>query len=195
MPPKFGTPFRVGVMEENNKIMVYVLGINSEGKLDSLLPITLVKNIENYLERYRMINDFVEIKAGRIINVGVKVDAIIDKNYNKTDVVRNMIATIKSYMDINKHIMGEEIFVGDLEKEISKVDGVINLINLDIIPKNGEEGYSISSLSQPTTMGGDDDSEVIVDLDATDGVLYNDGDTMIEIRHPEKDILIRIKER
>ena len=91
--------------------------------------------------------------------------------------------------------MGEEIFVGDLEKEISKVDGVINLINLDIIPKNGEEGYSISSLSQPTTMGGDDDSEVIVDLDATDGVLYNDGDTMIEIRHPEKDILIRIKER
>ena len=195
MPPKFGTPFRVGVMEENNKIMVYVLGIDSEGKLNSLLPVTLVKNLENYLERYRMINDFVEIKAGRIINVGIKVDAIIDKNYNKTDVVRNMINTIKDYMDVNRHIMGEEIYVGDLEKEISKVDGVINLIGLDVIPKNGEEGYSISSLSQPTTMGGDDDSELIVNLDATDGVLYNDGDTMIEVRYPEKDILIRIKER
>ena len=34
-----------------------------------------------------------------------------------------MIDTVYDYMDINKHQMGEDIFVGDLEKDISKIDG------------------------------------------------------------------------
>ena len=130
LPPRYGTPFRVGVMEENNKVMVYLLGINNAGQLDTLLPVTLVKNIEKYLSRYRMINDYVEIKAGRIINLSFNVDVIVDKNYNKSDIVNKIIEVIRNYMDINAHIMGEEIYVGDIEKEISKVDGVINLIDL-----------------------------------------------------------------
>lgn len=192
LPPKYGTPFRVGVAEENNKIMVYLLGINHQGKLDSSLPLTLIKNIEDYLTGYRMINDYVEIKSGRIINLGFDVDAIIDKNYNKIDVIRAIINAITDYMDINKRIMGEEIYIGDLEKEISKIDGVINLISLKVInKKNGE--YSPTEVSQETING--ENGEVIIDLDATDGILYNDGDTMMEILKPESDITIKIKER
>ena len=194
MPPRYGTPFRVGVAEENNKIAVYLLGLDNEGKLSDLLPITLIKNIERYLERYRMINDFVEIKAGRIINVGVKVDAIIDKNYNKSDVVKNIIKTVRTYFDINDHMMGEEIYAGDLEKEVSKVDGVINLIGIEISPKNGAgDGYSQTSPSQPIAIN--DEGEEILDLEVTDGVIYNDGDTMVEIKNPGTDIIVRIKER
>lgn len=193
LPPRYGTPFRVGVAEENNKIMVYLLGLDDQGKLSTLLPITLIKNIQRYLEKYRMINDFVEIKAGRIINVAVRVNAIIDKNYNKTDVVKSIIKTVKDYMDINNHVMGEEIYTGDLEKEISKVDGVINLISLEIEPMNGQTGYSTSSVAQPTTMT--EEGNEVLDLEVTDGVIYNDGDTMVEIKNPEKDILVRVKER
>jgi hypothetical protein len=192
LPPKYGTPFRVGVAEENNKIMVYLLGINHQGKLDSSLPLTLIKNIEDYLTGYRMINDYVEIKSGRIINLGFDVDTIIDKNYNKIDVIRAIINTITNYMDINKHIMGEEIYIGDLEKEISKIDGVINLISLKVINKKDGE-YSPTEVSQETLNG--ENGEVIIDLDATDGILYNDGDTMMEILKPESDITIKIKER
>lgn len=192
LPPKYGTPFRVGVAEENNKIMVYLLGINHQGKLDSSLPLTLIKNIEDYLTGYRMINDYVEIKSGRIINLGFDVEAIIDKNYNKIDVIRAIINTITDYMDINKHIMGEEIYIGDLEKEISKIDGVINLISLKVINKKDGE-YSPTEVSQETING--ENGEVIIDLDATDGILYNDGDTMMEILKPESDITIKIKER
>lgn len=198
LPPKYGTPFRVGVMEENNKISVYLLGINHLGQLDTLVPDTLVKNIERYLERYRMINDFVEIKPGRIINLGFEADVIVDKNYNKTDVVKKIIETIRDYMDINKHLMGEEIYVGDIEKEVSKVDGVLNLIELRV--KNiTSVGYSDTQIGQPvvpsTTVDGDGDGEEIIDLDATDGILYNDGDSMMEIKNPSNDIIIRLKER
>lgn len=190
LPPKYGTPFRVGVAEENNKIMVYLLGIDHQGKLSTKLPLTLIQNIEKYLEGYRMINDYVEIKPGKIINLGFDVDVIVDKNYNKKDVVREIINTIINYLDINRHLMGEEIYISDLEKEISNVDGVINLINLTVINKtNGD--YSSTEVNQPVING----EEIIIDLEASDWILYNDGDTMMEIKKPEEDIRIRLKER
>ena len=196
LPPKYGTPFRVGVTEENNKIMVYLLGIDSEGQLDTSLPVTLIKNIEDYLSAYRMINDYVEIKSGRIINLSFEADLIVDKNYNKADVLRSAINTIKDYMDVNKHLMGEEIYVGDLQKEIGKIDGVINLISLKVFNETGSD-YSKSTVSQEVIPAEEEegDGRYEVDLEATDGILYNEGDTMMEIKYPEKDIRIRIKER
>lgn len=196
LPPKYGTPFRVGVTEENNKIMVYLLGIDSEGQLDTSLPVTLIKNIEDYLSAYRMINDYIEIKSGRIINLSFEADLIVDKNYNKADVLRSAINTIKDYMDVNKHLMGEEIYVGDLQKEIGKIDGVINLISLKVFNETGSD-YSKSTVSQEVIPVEEEEGggRYEVDLEATDGILYNEGDTMMEIKYPEKDIRIRIKER
>lgn len=196
LPPKYGTPFRVGVAEENNKIMVYLLGLNYNGKLDTALPATLAKNIEDYLSAYRMINDYVEIKSGRIINLSFDIDVIVDKNYNKVDVIREVINTVIRYMDVNTHIMGEELYMGDLQKEIGKVDGVINLISMNVINEFGTD-YSHTTVSQETTEydGEDADYKSVIDLEATDGVLYNEGDTMMEILYPEKDIRVRVKER
>lgn len=203
LPPKYGTPFRVGVMEENNKIMVYLLGINSLGKLDDSLPTTLVKNIEDYLKGYRMINDFVEIKSGRIINLSFDINVIIDKNYDKATVVSDIISAVSNYFDVNSRFMGEEIYVGDIEKEVSKVDGVINLISFLVYNEHGA-GYSTTQIGQEIIKMsefdegvyylGDGDADM-VDMEATDGILYGDGDTMFEIKYPEKDIRVRIKEK
>ena len=142
LPPKYGTPFRVGAAEENNKVMIYLLGLNNNGNLDTALPTILVKNIEDYLAQYRSINDFVEIKPGRIINLSFEADLFIDKNYNREDVLQKVIATIQDYMDINKHRMGEDIFIGDLEKEITKCDGVINLVDIRVYTEPGSETSS-----------------------------------------------------
>jgi hypothetical protein len=191
LPPKYGTPFRVGVIEENNKIVIYLLGVDSEGKLSKNLPSLLVENIKNYLKEYRMINDYIEIKAGNIINLSFDVDVVIDKNYNKNDVISAIISKIEDYMNINHHIMGEEIYVGDLQKEIGKIDGVINLITLKITNKHGGD-WSDDLITQETYKEGDDD---IVDLEASDWILYNDGNSMMEIKNPDEDIRIRIKER
>ena len=195
LPPKYGTPFRVGVTEENNKIMIYLLGIDHEGHLDTSLPVTLIKNIEDYLSQYRMINDYVEIKAGRIVNLSFTIDVIVDKNYNKSDIVTAIINKVKSYMDINTHLMGEEIYIGDLQMELGRLDGVINLINIEIANEIGA-GYSQTTVPQETIPDDENSADrYIIDLDATDGILYNDGDTMMEVKYPETDIKVRIKER
>ena len=137
---------------------------------------------------------------------------IYNKNYNKSDVVTNVINTIKDYMDVNKHQMGDDIFVGDLEKEISKIDGVINLIELRVYNEFGD-GYSSNRTSQQlyvestcdfsSAFGGETDNDNVstnsdsqrIDLEASDGILYTDNDSMLEIKYPEKDIRIRVKSR
>lgn len=203
LPPKYGTPFRVGVMEENNKIMVYLLGIDGNGKLNDTIPVTLINNIVNYLSGYRMINDFVEIKSGKIVNLSFDIDVIIDKNYEKTVVISDIISVIKNYMDVNTKFMGDEIYVGDMEKEISKTDGVINLIDFRVYNEHGE-GYSANLIGQETISPNAYDDEIyylgdgesdLIDIEATDGILYSDGDSMFEIKYPEKDIRVRIKEK
>lgn len=199
LPPRYGTPFRVGVNEENNKIMIYLLGLDSNGKLDATLPTALISNIRDYIAGYRMINDYIEIKSGKIINIGFDIDLFIDKNYNKSDVIADVITTITNYMDINRHNMGDDIFVGDIQKEISKVDGVLNVIKLDVYNYfNGN--YSPSRTTQQTE--GDVESveeggsRIKLDLEASDYVIYSEGDSMLEIKYPDfSDINIRCKTR
>ena len=197
MPPKYGTPFRVGCAEDNNKIMLYLLGIDYRGNLDSALPSLLAENIQNYLTEYRMINDFVEIKPGRIINLSVEVDVHVDKNYNMSDVVSLIINKVRDYFDINKRNMGDDLYVGDLKKEISKIDGVANLIDVRIYNETCA-GYSSTQTSQEIYTAGDckraEEEKVPgryrLDLEASDGIIYSDGDTMVEIKFPDKDIRI-----
>ena len=66
MPPRYGCPFRSDVFEENNKIVLSLLGIDSKGKLDSILPNTLVNNAVEYLSHYKSINDYLEFRSGKI---------------------------------------------------------------------------------------------------------------------------------
>lgn len=209
MPYKYGAAYRVGVTEENNKIMIYLLGLNEEGYLTTALPSQYVKNLSNYLSEYRMINDFVEMKSGKIINVSFEIDLCVDKAYNGSDVIREVMDTVKNYMDINKHQMGEEIYLGDLEKEIAKTDGVLNIIDFKVFNEfNGHMGYSRSQTTQQVLSDAEytgrksnlDTEGVIcrsqIDLDASDYILYTENDTLIELKYPEGgDIRIRYKMR
>lgn len=206
LPPRYGCPFRYGVTEENNKVMIYVLGLDSKGKLTSVLPDVLKDNMVNYLSEYKMLNDYIEIKSGRIINLQFEITIFVDKNYNTSNVVTDVINCVKNYMDINRLQMGDDIFVGDIEKEISKVDGVANLSKLNVYNIFGN-GYSsdkilqsIKSFSDTCSNGeesdnGSDDNRNCIDLDASNKMLFTENDTMFEIRSPEKDIICRVIQR
>ena len=203
MPSQYGTPYRVGVTEENNKIMVYLLGLDMNGKLTTDIPAAFIRNLENYLSEYRMINDFVEMKAGRIINLSFEIDCYVKKSYNNADVITNVINKVKEYMDIDKHKMGDDIFLGDLEKEISMIDGVINLIDLRVYNEFGN-GYSPTQTTQQvkgetecygTTSGELSLNRAEIDLNASDHILYSENDTMMEIKYPEQNIRVRIKQK
>ena len=194
MPPRYGSPYRVSAIEENNKIKLFMLGINYNGKLSAMLPEVLIENITNYLSMYRSINDFVVIEAGEVIHLGFNVEIFVDKNYNGGDVAYNVITAIRDYMDISKHQLGEDIFVGDIERVISSVDGVLNLIDLGVYNLYHEGttnvGYSESRIAQGVTDVTAGRARVL--LTDTNYVLNSNVDSMFEINNPESDITVKM---
>ena len=202
--PKYGTPFRHSVVEENNKVVVYTLGLDHEGKLMSKLSEAVAENIKEYLRQYKMVNDFVEIRSGRVVNVAFDCYIFVDKAYDNSEVIQRVINLIGDYMDIRRHVMGENIFLGDLEKEISKLDGVVNLIALRCYNKVGY-GYSDSLMDQTmidftsctdmemmAPLGGQM-FENEVDLMDSDKTLYSTIDSMFEIKYLSKDVRVFTK--
>ena len=203
IPARYGCPFRVGIVEENNKVSIYSLGLNYNGNLMKELAEVVADNIKEYLSEYRMINDFVEIKSGKIINLKFEVDIFVDKSYDKSEVVKRVIETVIDYMDIQKHQMGEDIFLGDLQKEIGKLDGVINVIDLRVYNPVGDN-YSNDGISQQLVdvsnccfdeyAEAGENTDRQIDLKASDMILFSEVNSMFEILY-ENDVKVKVKQR
>jgi hypothetical protein len=187
MPGKFGIPFRCGVFEEQNKVNVYILGLDGNSKLSNSSTSALKDNISTYLANYRMLNDYVKITDGRIVNLGFEIDLYIDKKVTQSQVISQVINDVQAYMDINKYQMGDNIYISNLLKEINDVGGVINVIDLRIYNKVGGI-YSINEISQAYV-----DAETRqIDI-SNDYTLFGEPTTMFEILEPTKDISVRVK--
>ena len=186
MPSTYGAPAKVNVMEEDNKVRIKLLSYDENGNLTNVVSNTLKQNILNYLSEYRMINDYLDIVSGEVIDLGVEADVLLDKNQNSTEVVRDIIESITSYFSIDKRKMGDPLFVGELMKEINNVSGVVNVIEIRVFNKIGGE-YSSSEVSQSYK---DSASKEILQNDLT---IFMKSNQIFQIRFPSKDIKIRIK--
>lgn len=200
IPAKYGMPFRMGIIEENNKVGIYSLGLDYNGKLTNILSETVAENMKEYLSKYKMVNDFIEIKSGKIINIGFTITIYVDKSYDKAEVVQRVMNTIYDYMDVRRHQMGEDIYLGDLQKEITKLDGVVQFVSMECENKVGN-GYSDDVTTQElvTSDNEEDDgtysSGNVIDLTASDYILFSEANAMHEIKYKDKDITIITKVR
>tara|TARA_B100000497_G_scaffold233_1_gene233 strand:- start:744 stop:2567 length:1824 start_codon:yes stop_codon:yes gene_type:complete len=188
MPGKFGVPFRCGVWEERNKIMVSVLALDENTKLSNRLTTTLKENISEYLSDYRMLNDYIDIGDGKVLNLGFEVDLFVEKGASKSEVVGGVSNVIREYMDINKWDMGDNIYLSQLIENINNVGQVLNVIDLRVYNKVGGEKYSVNEIAQPYL---DEDTRQIDLLGLY--TLFGEPNGMFEIKFPNQDIKVRIK--
>lgn len=188
MPSEFGAPFRTGVLEEQNKIKVYTIGLDENAKLSNQTTSAMKQNLAEYLSDYRMINDFVEIESGKVINLGFEVDLFIDKQFPQSQIIAQTISEIQNYLDISKFDMGQNIYLAQLIEKINNVGGVLNVTDLRVFNKVGEGKYSLNEISQPYI---DEDTREI-DL-LGEYTLFGDPISMFEIKYPNQDIKIRVK--
>jgi len=188
MPGKFGVPFRCGVWEERNKIMVSVLALDENTKLSNRLTTTLKENISEYLSDYRMLNDYIDIGDGKVLNLGFEVDLFVEKGASKSEVVGGVSNVIREYMDINKWDMGDNIYLSQLIENINNVGQVLNVIDLRVYNKVGGEKYSVNEIAQPYL---DEDTRQIDLLGLY--TLFGEPNAMFEVKFPNQDIKVRIK--
>jgi hypothetical protein len=186
MPSTYGAPAKVNVMEEDNKVRVKLLSYDESGNLTNVVSNTLKQNILNYLSQFRMINDYIDIVSGEVIDMGLEIDLLLDKNQNQGEVIRDVISATTDYFSIDKRKMGDPLFVGELMKEVNNVPGVVNVIDVRVFNKIGGE-YSSSQVSQSYK---DPATKEILQNDMT---IFMKANQIFQIRFPQKDIKIRVK--
>ena len=194
MDGQFGAPFRVAAQEMDNKIVISILALDENGQLQNTTTTTLKQNIANYISNYRMMNDYVEIADGVIINLGFQVDILMDKTYNRSEVVTNVVNTISSYLDISIHDMNENIYLGNLIENINNVPGVLNIIDLRVYNIVGGN-YGLNQINQEYVEG----TATVVNgvttnqINPIDYTIYGEINGMFQILNPARDVTIRVK--
>lgn len=188
MPGTFGIPFRNNVSERQNKIDVAVLGLDSGGKLTTSSTNSLKENIASWLADYRMINDYVEVRDGKVFDLGFDIDVYVDKSFSKGQVVSGIISVVSEYFNVQKWDLGDNIYLSQLMEQINNVAGVLNVVNFKVFNKTGTN-YSANVTSQQLV----DQTTLQIDLQ-DDFILFAEYDSMFQIRFPQKDIRVKIKE-
>lgn len=192
MPGKYGLPFKWSVEEKSNKVVLTTIGLNSDGQLSNLSTTTLKENIATWLADYRMMNDYVQIESGEIINLSLEIDLFIDKSFNQSEVINNAIRNTISYFNINNFSMGEDIYLSNLIENINNVPGVLNVVNFKINNLVGGN-YSTNVSRQEKISSDDSNTPIVYGLNLNDYTILSSPNSMFEIKYPNKDIKIRVK--
>lgn len=187
MPGKFGSPFRANAYKENNKIVISVLDVDSDGKLSNVSNSLMKENLAEYLSGYRMINDYIEIKDGKIFNLAFDIDVYVENISDRT-IANNIITTVRDFFDINNYEMNTDIHIADLNNEILNVNGVINVIDIKVYNKVGGQ-YSNNAVSQEISNVNTGEITLI------NNTIYSTTDSMFEIKYPEKDIRVYLRKK
>ena len=198
LPPKYGTVAKAYAIrdEQLNAVLtlqdsqfvenrinptavnLYTLGYNKNKKLATLN--TLVKeNLARYIEQYRLLTDDVNILDAFVINIGVRFDITVFKNYNMKDVLARSIDTVQQFFDIDKWVINQPIIIADLIYQIGSVEGVQTVGKVEIFNKyQFKDGLDYHPYRYDIT-------------DATiNGVVYPSLDPSIfELRYPQNDII------
>ena len=191
MPGKFGRPFRIHGEISDNKVIMYILSLNSSGQIALTSTNILKNNLAEYLIPYRMLNDFVEINDAFVINFGISASVLINSSYNASEVRANIISALKAYFNINLWQINQKIYIAVITDLIMNLPGVINVVDVTITNITGG-GYSNIKSSQAT---GNFVQSVGSDIKYTDMIPINNEilsspKTMLELRYPDKDIKI-----
>jgi hypothetical protein len=182
MPAEFGALKRCRIVRDQDSLKrnlnMYVLAESTTGKLATANS-ALKQNLKEWLNRYRMINDTIDIIDGKIVNLGVEFTILSDNDANKYDVLSSAISNLQSKIVRNMFI-GERFLITDVYKILNATRGVADVTSVKLVNKRG---------GRYTTTGMDVDAFMSADgryLSCPDNVAF-------EIKFPRTDIKGTVK--
>lgn len=195
MPPQFGqvakayvtkdtatfAQYLVGQPGERDPLAssIYLLGYNTDGTFVN--PGTsLLKNIQTYLEQYRMLTDTILLKPAYIINIQVNFDVILRPNFVSRDVLAKCLATLKAYFNRENWQINQPIILSQVYTILDQIPGVQTVQKVSISNIAGTNaGYSPYSYD--------------ISGATLNGVIYPSLDPSIfEVKYPDTDIQGRV---
>jgi len=199
LPPKYGSIAKAYVVQNdlldigNNTeanplaLNMYVLGYTATNKL-TLCNNLVKQNLSRYLGETRVLTDAINIKDAYIINIGVKYSILVNRNFNKSEVLLRATKAIQDHFRIEKWQINQPIVTTDIANLISDVDGVAG-----VVPPKTDNPFNLPIIIENKWNTAKGYNEVLYDFtDPTvvkNGVIYPAKDPSIfEIRFPNVDI-------
>lgn len=186
MPSQFGAPAKVAITEENNKIKIQLLSYDSNGVLTEIVSNTLKSNVANYLSNYRMINDYVSVESGNVIDLAFDTSVVLDSTQNQGSIITNIISTISEYMLPTNRNMGQNVNISELKRLVQSLNGVLSVSEINVFNKVGGQ-YSSSQTSQRYS------NSVTKQISLVDETIFAEPTQIYQVRFPNKDINVRVK--
>lgn len=191
IPGKFGRPFRIFGEVEDNKIVLYILSLNADGRI-ALTSTNIIKNnLVNFLSFYRMVNDFVEINDAFVINFGINVNLLVNSSFNPTEVKAEAINQIKNYFNIKNWDINQRIYISRITDLLVEIPGVINVIDISFTNITGGNYSSVISSQADgaaTILFG---SPVVSrQMTPINNEILSNPKAILELRYPDNDIKV-----
>ena len=135
MPSKFGKIKRANVVRDvdslKRNLNVYLLSENSVGNLVQPNQ-TLKQNTRIWLNKYRMINDTIDILDAKIINIGINFKVLPELDVNRYELLETCVQKLKDeYLNI-KFNVGEAVYISEIYKLLNEVPGVVDTMEVEL---------------------------------------------------------------
>ena len=177
MPSGFGKVKRVNIIQDprstRRNLNLYVLAEGSNGKF-AAPPSQLKTNVKTWIDRYRMINDSVDILDGKIINYGIQFEVIAETGANRFDVLNACVNKLQEkFLNVSKE-MGEPVYLAEIFKALNSVSGVVDTTMVKLVNKTGGS-YSSYNYEIDKNMS-NDGRFLMIPADAVADILFPNDD-------------------
>jgi len=162
MPYKFGALKRAKAIQNPNprrgNLNIAVISENAAGKLYAANSV-LKENLKTWLDKSRMVSDVVEIVDAKVINLGINFTVIGDINRDSSLILNSCISQLMEALNTRPDI-GEPFYITDIYKALKDVIGVVDVVDVSVRVKSGEEYSSVSFVAEDNLS--DDGRAVII---------------------------------
>jgi len=180
MPARFGKIKRCNIAQDpdsfKRNLNLYVI---SQAPNLSLIKTTdtAKENLKNWINRYKMVNDTIDILDARIANIGIefKVVAMSSAGGSKHSVLRRCVAELAEKYFYRDFEIGEPLDISRMYQILNGTPGIMDTVDVKIISKSGGVYSSVPIDIESNT--------------SADGRrLYIPEDHILELKYMDKDI-------
>ena len=187
MPGQFGVPAKVGILENNNKINVVLLTQDDNGKMTQNVPTVLKDNVATYLSNYRMMNDYISVTTGKVIDLAFEIYISITKNTNQNSIISDVITKVNDYMLPQAREFGQNVLISEIKSIVQNIEGVVNISDVKVFGRVGGK-YSTSQTAQKY------EDSTTKQIKLIDDIVYAEPTEFYQIRYSNTDIGVRVKQ-
>jgi hypothetical protein len=146
MPSKFGSIKRLNIVQDKNSfkrnLNLYVVSENVNGNLIAT-PTALKNNLKTWISNYKMINDTIDILDGKIVNIAIEYEIMVDKEENRFSAISQANTALARRFSRTQFEFGEPFKFSDIFQVLKNIDSVLDVGDVRVVRQTGPSYSSV----------------------------------------------------